>query len=50
MNRFSSMDTETLLKYRTACERVLVYSHLPSIEAALKLIIEELKNREFGIL
>lgn len=44
--RFARLDMEKLIKYQTACQRALAYSHMPSIEKCLQLLQKELKNRE----
>lgn len=46
--RFSKMDSDKLVRYQTACQRALNYLFMPSIDEALRLIEEELKNRELS--
>lgn len=44
-DRFSLMDTEKLLRYRSACLGALAFSHSSMIERSLELIEEELSVR-----
>lgn len=44
-DRFSFMETDVLLRYRSACVGALAFSHSREIERSLELIEEELVSR-----